>query len=82
MQEAFLPKTSIVGQNVFEILAQLCYDDSILILLNFRRICKSGFWQEGILDVFLLEYPDESHSFTNFNNDNNKCYLARVISSA
>ena len=30
MQEAFLPKTSIVGQNVFEILAQLCYDDSII----------------------------------------------------
>ena len=64
IQEAFLPKTSIVGQIVFEILAQLCSDDSIVILLNFGRICIS-FWQEGILDVFLLEYPDESHSFTN-----------------
>ena len=28
-QEAYLPKTSIVGQNVSEILAQLCSDDSI-----------------------------------------------------
>ena len=34
IQEAFLPKTSIVGQIVSEILAQLCSDDSIQILLN------------------------------------------------
>ena len=32
MQEAYLPKTSISGQIVFEILAQLCYDDSMQIL--------------------------------------------------
>ena len=29
IQEAYLPKTSIVGQNVSEILAQLCSDDSM-----------------------------------------------------
>ena len=40
------PKISISGQNVFEMLAQLCSDDSIQILLNLiqfvtlvRRIC-------------------------------------------
>ena len=32
--QAYLPKTSISGQIVSEILAQLCYDDSIQILLN------------------------------------------------
>ena len=34
IQEAYLPKTSILGQIVSEILAQLCSDDSIQILLN------------------------------------------------
>ena len=34
IQEAHLPKTSISGQIVSEILAQLCSDDSIQILLN------------------------------------------------
>ena len=34
IQEAYLPKTSISGQIVPEILAQLCSDDSIQILLN------------------------------------------------
>ena len=34
IQEAYLPKTSIVGQIVSEILAQLCSDDSLQILLN------------------------------------------------
>ena len=33
IQEAYLPKTSIVGQIASEILAQLCSDDSIEILL-------------------------------------------------
>ena len=33
-QEAYLPKTSIVGQIVTEILAQLCSDDSIQIILS------------------------------------------------
>ena len=33
IQEAYLPKTSIVGQIASEILAQLCSDDSIQILL-------------------------------------------------
>ena len=34
IQEAYLPKTSISGQIVSEILAQLCSDDSIQILLK------------------------------------------------
>ena len=34
VQDAFLPKISILGQIVSEILAQLCSDDSIQILLN------------------------------------------------
>ena len=34
VQEAYLPKTSISGQMVSEILAQLCSDDSIQILIN------------------------------------------------
>ena len=34
IQEAYLPKTSIWGQIVSEILAQLCSDDSIQILLH------------------------------------------------
>ena len=34
IQEAYLPKTRIAGQIVSEILAKLCYDDSIKILLN------------------------------------------------
>ena len=33
VQDAYLPKTSFVGQIVSEILAQLCSDDSIQILL-------------------------------------------------
>ena len=34
VQEASLPKISISGQIVSEILAQLCSDDSMQILLN------------------------------------------------
>ena len=34
VQDVFLPKISILGQIVSEILAQLCSDDSIQILLN------------------------------------------------
>ena len=34
IQEAYLPKTSISGQIVSQILAQLCSDDSIQILLK------------------------------------------------
>ena len=34
IQEAYLPKTSISGQIVSDVLAQLCCDDSIQIPLN------------------------------------------------
>ena len=33
-QDAYLPKISIVGQIVSEILAQLCFENLIQILLN------------------------------------------------
>ena len=40
IQEAYLPKTSIVRQVVGEILASLCSDDSIQTTqAKFRRIC-------------------------------------------
>ena len=38
IQEAYLPKTSISGQIVSEILAQLCSGDSIQILLNLNWV--------------------------------------------
>ena len=34
VQDADSPKISIVGQTVSEILPQLCFDDSIQIVLN------------------------------------------------
>ena len=34
VQDAYVPKISISGQIVSDILAQLCFDDSIEILLN------------------------------------------------
>ena len=40
IQETYLPKTSLSGQIVFAIVAQLCSDDSIQILLNFTRVQK------------------------------------------
>ena len=30
-----------------------------------RRLHGASFWQVGHLDVFLSEYPDESHNLTN-----------------
>ena len=50
IQEAYLPKTSIVGQIVSEILAQLCSDDSIQILLNLIRFVM--LWTESSLEGF------------------------------
>ena len=47
IQEAFLPKTSIVGQIVFEILAQSCSDDSIQILLNLTLFITLGTKSKG-----------------------------------
>ena len=37
-QEAYLPKTSISGRIVSEILAQFCSDNSIQILLNLTLV--------------------------------------------
>ena len=40
IHEAYLPKTSIVRQVVGEILASLCFDDSVqMTQAKFRRIC-------------------------------------------
>ena len=70
IQEAFLPKTNIVEEIVSEILAQLCCDDSIQILLN--------------LTWFLMSWTDEltlftrNRSFLIFNVFNNR--VPRVLS--
>ena len=47
IQEAYLPKTGIVGQIVSEILAQLCSDDSMQILLNLTWVIT--LWPESNL---------------------------------
>ena len=63
IQEVYSPKTSISGQIVSEILAQLCSNDSIQILLNLTQFIALG--TESNIDVVLSEYPDKSHNFTN-----------------
>ena len=50
IQEAYLPKMSISGQIVSDIIAQLCSENSI----------------QTLLDIVLSEYPDKSHDFRNF----------------
>ena len=47
-----MPKTSILGQIVSEILAQLCSDDSIQILLNVTQFITLG--TESNLEGFVL----------------------------
>ena len=42
IQEAYLQKTSVLGQIVSEVLAQLCCDDSIQIPLN---LLSSWLWE-------------------------------------
>ena len=46
------------------LLAQLCSDNSIQILLNLTQFMTLG--TESNIDVVLSEYPDKSHNFTNF----------------
>ena len=61
-QEAYLPTASIRGQIVSEILAQLCSENCIQTLLNLFWVALSlnpNFWQAGLLDVVLSEYPDK-----------------------
>ena len=53
IQEGYLPKTSIPGQIVCKILAQLCFDDSIQILLNLTRFLM--LWTESNLEGFVME---------------------------
>ena len=62
IQEVYLPKTSISGQIVSEILAQLCSNDSIQIFLNLTQFIALG--SESNIDVVLSEYPDKSRNFT------------------
>ena len=52
IQKAHLLKISIPGQVVFEILAQLCSDDSIQILLNLTQFIALG--TESNLGGFVL----------------------------
>ena len=55
-------KLAFGGQIVSEILAQLCSENCIQTLLNLFWVALSlnpNFWQVGLLDVVLLEYPDK-----------------------
>ena len=52
IQKAHLLKISIPGQVVFEILAQLCSDDSIQVLLNLTQFIALG--TESNLGGFVL----------------------------
>ena len=52
IQQAYLPKTSISGQIVAKILAQLYSDDSIQILLNLTQFITLG--TESNLGGFVL----------------------------
>ena len=45
VQEAYLPKMSISGQIVSEIVAQLCLENSIQTLLNFLGVDPDIFCQ-------------------------------------
>ena len=58
VQEAYLPKMSISGQITSEMLAG--YD----LRGNLPR--NAHFWQVGLLDIVLSEYPDKSYNFKNF----------------
>ena len=51
VQEAYLPKMSISGQIVSEIVAQLCLENSIQTLLNFFRLDSKS----TLLQLFLLQ---------------------------
>ena len=64
VQEAYLPKMSISGQIVSDIVAQLCLENSIQTLLNLPR--NAHFRHVGLLDIVLSEYSDKSHNFGNF----------------
>ena len=63
VQDAYSPKISNSGQIVSEILAQICSDDSIQILLNltwflilWTKPNLEGFvWNRHVLDVVLSE---------------------------
>ena len=53
-----------MGQIVSEILAQFVWShQNITGLISQRQFTPQ--WQVGLLDVFLSEYPDKSHNFTN-----------------
>ena len=54
-QEAYLPTASIWGQIVSEILAQLCSENLFWVALSLNP----NFWQAGLLDVVLSEYPEK-----------------------
>ena len=57
-----MQKISIVRQIVAEILAQLCFDDSIQILRD-NLPHNASFWQVDLLDVVPSEYRDKCHNF-------------------
>ena len=89
VQEAFLPKMSISGKIVSEMLAgytqktpyfwgstqksleaRVCMEFSkhnwATYDLRDNLPRNAHFWQVGLLDIGLSEYPDKSHNFRNF----------------
>ena len=68
VQEAYLPKMSISGQIVSEIVAQLCLENSIQTLLNFFWVDPKEIRKDlaiGLV-VWLAKkwyFPDVSNSF-------------------
>ena len=72
IQEAFSPKTSISGEIVSEILLQLCYDDSIQILLNLTQFItlrnKSNNYKDFRLGNFINLKAHFSMVLTDFPN--------------
>ena len=63
MQETYLSNTSSVGQIVCEMLASFDLESSEHNWANVSG--KAKFWQVGLSDVVLSEYPDKSHYFPN-----------------
>ena len=67
VQQAYLPKMSILGQIVSETLAGYTQHNWATIS---ETICPEMFifgrYIVGLLEIVLSEYPDKSHNFRNF----------------
>ena len=75
VQEAYLPKMGISGQIVSEMLAGYTqktpykpfkFRRVVWSVLSITGLRNAHFWQVGLFDIVLSEYPDKSHNFRNF----------------